>query len=86
MVITEHEALMNQVRLQALNRFLEVHRAPRDATQLKAFAEWLDECPSHRQAYAELKAVIDHLASGPEAIDAALDQLLLNYTVSTKQH
>lgn len=82
----EDEAFRARMQLQALNRFLEVHRTPGDPTRLKAFSEWLVECPSHRQAYAELKAVVAFLASGPEAIDIALDKLLQEYTVSTTQH
>lgn len=80
------EEMMDAVRLQALQRFLEVHHAPGDDSKVTAFKDWVLQCSTHCQAFSELSEVVARLAEDPQVLNQALEQLLIDYTLSTTRH
>ena len=68
-VDTADDELIGQVRLQALRRFLEIHRSPDDKDKLSALAQWLEQCPTHRQAFRELGQALAKVAEDPDVLE-----------------
>lgn len=85
-VDTADDALIGQVRLQALRRFLEIHRSPDDKDKLSALAQWLEQCPTHRQAFRELGQALAKVAEDPDVLETALEAMLLQYSAGSTRH
>jgi ferric-dicitrate binding protein FerR (iron transport regulator) len=74
-VDTSDNELMGQVRLQALRRFLEIHRSPEDRDKLRTLAQWLEQCPTHRRAFRELGQALAKVAEDPDVLETALEAM-----------
>lgn len=85
-VDTADDGLIGQVRLQALRRFLEIHRSPDDKDKLRALAQWLEQCPTHRQAFRELGQTLAKVAEDPDVLETALEAMLLQYSAGSTRH
>lgn len=85
-VDTADDGRIGPVRLQALRRFLEIYRSPDDKGKLSALAQWLEQCPTHRQAFRELGQALAKVAEDPDVLETALEAMLLQYSAGSTRH
>lgn len=83
---TPDDMPMDPVRLQALQRFLEVQQSPEDKGKLMALAQWLEECRFHRQAFRELGQALAQVAEDPLALEQALQAMLMQFGAASSRH